>query len=354
MKGFLALTTLLLFALSATSCGAPASVPTAPPPAVTAPTKSAPTRVLTTSATVPLSPTPIPLIPPTAEPQMVLGETKTYRDPVAGFELDYPTSWNLTPIGDEAKKNSIIYSATIFSFAPGQGGSEGIPPGASKMDIGVIKNGAQSLRASLDMRKQEFANGGLDQKIQSEQEWVLEGGLKAVRLQVSSRFGESVEVLTALNGNTILLGGLGDPKLIDTIARTLRPIDTSSNDTPQYRFEEGAFSLQLPASWQAFGPTKIVNDPDRPFSLYVLGIDPANQAGPGASKIVIADAGMWTSEQFVHSQCSTCPVHPFETIPLGDRSASRTQIGGGGVPFLITWYFIENKRKLIALAIHDP
>jgi hypothetical protein len=33
--------------------------------------------------------------------------------------------------------------------------------------------------------------------------------------------------------------------------------------------------------------------------------------------------------------------------------ASRTQVGGGGVPFVITWYFVEHNGNLIALAIHD-
>ena len=42
--------------------------------------------------------------------------------------------------------------------------------------------------------------------------------------RVKSRFGESDEVITALNGSTIILGGVGDTPLIDAIARTLRPV----------------------------------------------------------------------------------------------------------------------------------
>jgi hypothetical protein len=247
-----------------------------------------------------------------------------------------------------------MYAATIYSFAPGQGGSEGIPPGASKMDILVNKNGASTLQEALELRKREFAGGDLEQKILSEEVWTLAGGLQAARLHVSSRFGESVEVISALKGNTILLGGVGDFTLLDAIARTLRPLATTANDSTLYHFSEGKFSLQLPEGWQAFGPTTIVNDPARPFSLYTLGVDPLNAGGPGTSKVVIADAGIWTAEQFVASQCSTCPAHQYEETALAGKRALRTEVGGGGVPFMTTWYFVEHGDKLVALAIHDP
>ena len=50
---------------------------------------------------------------------------------------------------------------------------------------------------------------------------------------------------------------------------------------------------------------------------------------------------------------STCLDYPFEDVALDRRPARRTQIGGGGVPFTVTWFFIEGKDQLIALAIHD-
>lgn len=85
-----------------------------------------------------------------------------------------------------------------------------------------------------------------------------------------------------------------------------------------------------------------------------LGIDPAPGGGPGNSQIVIADPKQWTPEQFAQAQCSTCPASPFENVTLGGEPVQRTQVGGGGVPFTITWYFVEHNGKLIALAIHDP
>jgi hypothetical protein len=63
---------------------------------------------------------------------------------------------------------------------------------------------------------------------------------------------------------------------------------------------------------------------------------------------------MDTPEDFVRSQCSTCPQNDFEAVMLDGIPALRTDIGGGGVPFAITWYFVEHEGNFIALAIHDP
>lgn len=213
MKSLSLCTGLIVLVLSIFGCAAPTTVPT--------PVKTVPTVFVVTATPQSVSPTPIIA---TSEPQIDLGETKTYRDKFAGFEFDYPASWNLTPIGEEAKKNSVIYSATFFSWMPKGGGSEGIPEGETKIDVGVIKNNAPSPEAALALRKQEFANGDLEQKILREETWTLANGLQATRLAVSDRFGQSSELVTAINGNTILFGGVGDEKLFDAIVKTLRPL----------------------------------------------------------------------------------------------------------------------------------
>jgi hypothetical protein len=129
---------------------------------------------------------------------------------------------------------------------------------------------------------------------------------------------------------------------------TLRP------DPGRYSNAEGGFSLVLPEGWSAAGPLPIDGDPQRPYNLYVLGTDPASSGGPGASKIAILDPQQWTPEDFALAQCTTCPVQPFEDVTLGGKPARRTQVGGGDVPFMVTWTFVENQGKLIALDIHDP
>jgi hypothetical protein len=132
------------------------------------------------------------------------------------------------------------------------------------------------------------------------------------------------------------------------------PSVTPTADADRQTIEEAKLSIKLPQGWSVLGPMEINNAGMPVYTLYILGVEPSASGGPGSSKIAIADPAQWTVEQFIQSQCSTCPLQPMEETTLGGKSAHRTQIGGGGVPFVVTWYFVENNGKLIALAIHDP
>jgi hypothetical protein len=126
-------------------------------------------------------------------------------------------------------------------------------------------------------------------------------------------------------------------------------------DEPAQRvFGPGTFSLDLPEGWDIFGPIEVTNDPDRPYEAYHLGEDPTSSGGPGVSIVAIDRTAKWTPEDFVLSQCSTCPQNPFESVTLDGIPALRTEIGGGGVPIMITWYFVEHRGNFIAFALHDP
>lgn len=220
MKGFL-FTMLLVLAVVAIACSSPTPVPPTIVPTLPQPTLAAPT---VPAPTLEAAPPTLQATQPTPAPEFDLGETKTYRDTVAGFEFDYPATWNMTPVSDEIKKSSIIYAATFYSWEPKSVSAEGIPAGETKIDVGVYNKAATSPEAALEFRKQEFANSDLGHTILSEQAVTLPSGLKATRLQVKDRFGESSELITALNGNMILFGGVGDYALLDAIGRTLRPI----------------------------------------------------------------------------------------------------------------------------------
>jgi hypothetical protein len=139
-----------------------------------------------------------------------------------------------------------------------------------------------------------------------------------------------------------------------TLAPQPSPTGLPTLDPARYYNEEGVFSLALPDGWSAIGPLEVSGDTEDTYNLYVLGADPAFDGGPGSSKIIVADAGLWTAGEFAVAQCGTCPEHPFEDVMLGGLPAQRTLIGGGAVPFTITWIFVENEGKLIGLAIHDP
>ncbi len=61
----------------------------------------------------------------------------------------------------------------------------------------------------------------------TEANWTLPGGLKAVRWQVESAFGQAAVVVTVINGQTVMVSGFGDEAVFDAVARTLRPIPPS-------------------------------------------------------------------------------------------------------------------------------
>ncbi len=117
-------------------------------------------------------------------------------------------------------------------------------------------------------------------------------------------------------------------------------------------FGADTFTMDLPEGWDVSSETIIV-DESSSYDLFLLGDNPTSSGGPGISKVIVANAADWTPQTLAATQCSTCPENPFESVTLGGKSALRTQIGGGGVPIMITWYFVENKGNLIGLAIHN-
>lgn len=156
----------------------------------------------------------------------------------------------------------------------------------------------------------------------------------------------------------LLLAGCSSPQVsappVETpVSPSPELPNTPSVEEAQNIFGEGTFTIDLPDGWD-ISSEEVHRDPDPPYTLYLLGEDPTTNDGPGVSRIVIANAVEWTPEEFVLSQCSTCPVNPFESTTLDGVPALRTQIGGGGVPIMVTWYFVEHNGKLIAFAIHDP
>ncbi len=150
-----------------------------------------------------------------------------------------------------------------------------------------------------------------------------------------------------------LLAGCASPQINSPQVSLPDLAATTRVEPAQSVFGQGTFTIDLPEGWDV-ASEEITSDPDRPYLLFLLGENPTTADGPGTSRVVIANADEWTPEDFVLLQCSTCPVNPFEEITLGGIPATRTEIGGGGVPFMITWYFVEHRGKLLAFAIHDP
>jgi hypothetical protein len=155
--------------------------------------------------------------------------------------------------------------------------------------------------------------------------------------------------------------------LLSACAQQMTPTESQVSETPielatpteetiegRYFNEQGRFSLLLPEGWDVFGPMDASSGNGLTFTLYNLGPEPDASGGPGISSIIIADSDAFTIEEFAHGQCSTCPPAPIQDIQIAGVNARQTVIGGGGVPFEITWTFFDHNGKRIGLKIQDP
>lgn len=282
--------------------------------------------------------------PATATQTSIPEGLATYTNPEADFALDYPEEW-LIQNEDQPGLTVILWSSE-----PSEGGTEGVPDDVTKIDITTLPNSDLSLEEFVEQQKDNIAS--TNGQILDEEIITLDSGIQAVRLHVDS-FGESISLLAVINDHPVSIVGFGDMNGFDPVARTLRPVERQDASVNSYTNTQGGFSLHLPTGWKVIGPIEAVNVADHTFDLYRLGIDPGPSGGPGPSSIAIADPDLWTPESFAISQCSTCPVNPFEEITLGGLPALKTSVGGGGVPFTSTWYFVEHLGNLIALDIHD-
>lgn len=183
-----------------------------------------------TATPVPATPVPptvaVPTATPTVEiPTPTVEPTLTYTDTEAGFALDYPVAWTILPISPEAKEGSFIYSTTLMSWKPDEGGSGGMPAGQTKVDVTLIKSNVTSLDAAVAERRTMLGPGEVETTIRAEEIVTLPGGLPAQRWELESSFGNSVEYIVPVKGNIVLLSGLGDASLLDRVAQTLRVIE---------------------------------------------------------------------------------------------------------------------------------
>ena len=233
---------ILLGAALSAACTALSGLPAGPAQAPLDPPAATPTLALPTAFVlpypvleqpVPAAPTPVPsptaapppAEPPTAEP--AAAPTTVYENRYAGFALDYPAGWGLVDVDEEIKMGGGPYTASLTSWQPGEGGIEGVPEGGTKLDITVIASGATDLQDAVTRHRQQMFTPGLQEEILSEETWELAGGWQALRWHLRSQFGEVVVVIAAVNGNTLILSGLGDFAVCDQIARTLRPVPSS-------------------------------------------------------------------------------------------------------------------------------
>jgi hypothetical protein len=213
----------ILIALSA-ACGGSTPVPTIMP--TLAPTRAAtqaPNTVLPASTNSPALPTVSSSGATGVPPSVDLGETTIYTDEVAGIALDYPKDWHKLELSREQREKSVMYALTLTSWDPGTvGGGEPIPEGETKIDVAVMKTGVNSFEEAVAERKAQYVQDGT--RIVSEERWTLPSGLPALRVYLTGGMSDAVEVITAVNHNTILVAGAGNYDIVHAVARTLRPM----------------------------------------------------------------------------------------------------------------------------------
>jgi hypothetical protein len=203
----------------------PTSEPATPTPELATPTPVADSPLDQPAAPEsPLAAPESPLAAPAADAGTAapdwLADAGIYQDEVAGFTVQYPGSWDLLDLPLEQKESSTGYAVTINSWPRDEGGAQGIPEGGTKVDIAVQRTGVLNPEEAIAQRRQQILDEGTE--ILTEDVWTLDGDLLAVRRHVQGTMAEAVEVVTAINGYTVLIWGMGDFDRVDEIARSLR------------------------------------------------------------------------------------------------------------------------------------
>jgi len=156
---------------------------------------------------------------PAASPATALlgGDLATYTDAATGITVDYPADWSLSEPTEAVKAGSQTYSATFSSWKPGPGGQAGIPAGGTKLDLTVVKEGPTDLDA--------FAGAHPEWSPPDAARVALLSGQPAIRLELADTQGgpgPTVQWLTVIEGQPVILGGVGDLALVDAVAQSLR------------------------------------------------------------------------------------------------------------------------------------
>lgn len=153
-----------------------------------------------------------------------LGPTETYRNAEVGFSIEYPQEWTVMDVDLSIREQSYSYAATFQSWGEHFSlGTEGIPEGGAKFDLVVTHTGAKDLAEAAEFLRLEYARADPEVKILNTESLELGGGMPAERWIIESAYGgRSTIYFAAINRVTVLIAGIGEPELIESIAHTLR------------------------------------------------------------------------------------------------------------------------------------
>ena len=206
-------TLLIAFPLIISACAAPST----PQPAATA---------IPTSETLPtpeVTEPPVQLEPAPTTENMPAVTMTTYTDDFAGFSLEYPANWFLEASALAHAQESIGYNISVASWdilhPPTPGGKDlnTLPPGATKIDVAVMKQSMTLEEAIAQQSQIENASPILTRK-----DVTLADGLPAVILDMEGFAGLTRTLITVLKGNVIYVSAYGNLEPFEAIALSLR------------------------------------------------------------------------------------------------------------------------------------
>src|SRR3990170_202273 len=161
------------------------------------------------------------------EPTAVPGpsfEAATYRDPSAGFEFDYPSSWTVGPV--EQYSRGGITAFTSWSRSTDIFPNE-TPPGETRMDATVqLWDPTGDLNAFVAQRRPAWDASGIS--VLAEESLTLSDGRPAAEFVVQGADGpQALFFFTTISDKYLVLSGVGDLALLAEVARTVRSIEVT-------------------------------------------------------------------------------------------------------------------------------
>lgn len=170
---------------------------------------STPNPIVSTNTPTQPSPTETAAPASTSTPSGPSFEAATYRDEVAGFQLDHPATWEAAFM--EAQARGEIVQLML--------------DGESQMDVATLRwDPKDDLDAYLQVRETAFESSGYTTL--SREELSLDGGWRGVAYRIETVDGKPAFFFIAAIGDLYLqLSGSGDAQLFTEIASTVRPLD---------------------------------------------------------------------------------------------------------------------------------
>jgi hypothetical protein len=159
-----------------------------------------------------------PTLPPPTAGAALPFEPATYRDEANGFELDYPSEWSLDPnsvVGTRATQAQLLSPGTT---------AEVLAQGGSRLSIVVYDwDPKGDLGAYVAQRRLAWDSSGF--RVMNGSMTTLVDGRPVADFFIEPPGGSlSYFLLTPVGDRYLQLAGEGDLALIETVARTLRPL----------------------------------------------------------------------------------------------------------------------------------